>query len=101
MSDFEKAKKNLKNDMLVLSILELIIIIYSIISGNINYFSFIFAALLFSGFILSKNGSKSAGTVGIVVGIWMMLTLLLGDIIDFLLGLFVVIHSSKYIKLFN
>lgn len=34
-----------------------------------------------------------------VVGILMMLTIISADILDFLLGLFVVLHSSKYNKL--
>lgn len=100
MSEFEKAQKNLKNDMIVLFILELIILGFSIYSGNMNIFSIGFAIFLFIGYFLAKNGSKSAGTIGIIVGILMMLTIITGDIIDFLLGLFVVLHSSKYLKNF-
>ena len=65
------------------------------------FFSIGFAVFLFIGYNLAKNGSKSAGTIGIIVGILMMLTIITGDIIDFLLGLFVVIHSYKYNKSFN
>ena len=101
MNDFEKAQKNLKNDMIVLFVLELIILGLSIYTGNINIFSIGFAVFLFIGYILAKNGSKSAGTLGIIVGILMMLTIITGDIIDFLFGLFVVMHSSKYNKSFN
>lgn len=101
MTNFEKAQKNLKNDMIVLFVLELIILGFSIYNGNINFFSIAFAVFLFLGYILSKNGSKSAGTIGIIFGILMMLTIIAGDIIDFLLGLFVVMHSSKYNKSFK
>lgn len=99
MSDFEKAQKNLKNDMLVLFILELIFFVFSILSSSFNFPTVIFAILLFVGYNYAKKGVKTAGTIGIIVGILMMLTILSADIIDFLLGLFVVLHSSKYNKL--
>ncbi|MCI6931549.1 MAG: hypothetical protein MR765_00190 [Tenericutes bacterium] len=101
MNVFEKAQKNLKNDMIGLFFLELIILVFSIYTGNINIFSIGFAVFLFIGYNLAKNGSKSAGTIGIIVGILMMLTIITGDIIDFLLGLFVIMHSTKYNKSFN
>ena len=101
MSSFEKAQKNLKNDMLILFILELIILVLTILTNAFNFFTIIFAILLFVGYIYAKKGEKVAGTIGIIVGSLMMLTILTFDIVDFLLGLFVVIHSTKYIKLFK
>lgn len=101
----EKIKKNLKNDMLVLAILYLLLIVFQIITyKTINFDvikSAIFATLLFFGYIKAKNGDKIAGIIGLVVGILMMLTIINIDIIDFLLGLFVFIHSLKYSKHFN
>ncbi len=99
MDGFKKAQKNLENDMLVLFIIELIICGLSIYVDVLDIFSIVLAFFLFIGFILSKHGSKSAGIIGITVGIFMMLTIIIGDIIDFLLGLFVVMHSIKYNKL--
>lgn len=99
MSKFEKAQKNLKNDMLVLFVLELIIFIFLIINNSFNFFALIFAIMLFVGYLFAKKGQKTAGTIGIIVGILMMTTILGGDFIDFLLGLFVLIHSVKYNKL--
>lgn len=99
MAEFEKAQKNLKNDMIVLFILELIIFVFSIVNNAFNFFAIIFALFLLACYIFAKKGTKAAGTIGIVVGILMMLTILTGDIIDFLLGLFVVMHASKYNKL--
>ena len=100
MTDFEKAKKNLKNDMITLFILELVAFgLLYFVKDTFHAFSLGFAVFLFIGFILAKNGFKAAGIFGIVVGILMMLTIITGDIIDFLLGLFVVIHSYKYNKL--
>lgn len=101
MNDLKKAQKNLKNDMIVLFVLELIIFGFSIYAKNISIFSIGFAAFLFTGYILAKSGSKSAGIIGIIVGILMMLTITTGYLVGFLLGLFVIIHSSKYIKSFN
>ena len=43
MNDFEKAQKNLKNDMIVLFVLELIFLGFSINTGNINIFPIGFA----------------------------------------------------------
>lgn len=54
---------------------------------------------MFVGYNYAKKGEKKAGTIGMVVSILMMLTIIGADILDFLLGLFVVLHSSKYNKL--
>ena len=99
MSEFEKAQKNLKNDMLALFVLELIIFIFLIINNSFNFLALIFAIMLFVGYLFAKKGQKTAGIIGIIVGILMMTTILSGDLIDFLLGLFVLIHSVKYNKL--
>ena len=96
---FEKAAKNLKNDMLLLFILELIIFIISLVRSNINIFSIVFAIFLFIGYLFAKEKRKQAGIIGIIVGILMMSTILFLDLADFLLGLFVVLHSVKYNKL--
>ena len=105
MTEFQKAQKNLKNDMLVLFILEIIIFAFPLFGSNYNIqnnyqniFSLIFSILLFVGYNFAKKGSKNASTIGIIVGIFMMLTILYLDVIDFMLGLFVLIHSLKYKK---
>lgn len=95
MNEFEKAKKNLKNDMIFLFILGLIGCGYSMYIGELYIFSIILTVFLFIGFILSKNGSRAAGILGIIVGILMIMS---GSIIDILLGIFVTIHSIKYNK---
>lgn len=99
--EFKKAQKNLKGDMIGLFILELIILVLSIIIKEFNFFTIIIAALLFLGYIFAKMGTKTAGIIGIFIGIMMMLTILAGDIIDCLLGVYVLIHSLKYNKLIN
>ena len=100
MTDFEKAQKNLKNDMFILFILELIIHIFSLITDIFNFWTIVLSLVFAMGYIFAIKGKKIAGIIGIVVGILMMLTILFGDIIDFVLGLFVLIHSVKYNKLF-
>ena len=100
MDEFKKAQKNLKNDMIFLCILELIICCgFLMIDGELNIFSIVFSVFLFIGYILSKSGSKLAGIIGIIFGFLMILTILDGDLIDFLLGLFVAKHSINYTKL--
>jgi hypothetical protein len=54
----------------LLFILESIILARSIYTGNTNYFSLAFSILLFIGFLSAKNYSKSAGIIGILVGIF-------------------------------
>ena len=100
MTEFEKAQKNLKNDMLVLFILDLIIFFFSLIN-KVNFFSLVYAVILFIGYNEAKKGNKNAGIIGIILGILMMLTILSADILDFLLGLFVLIHSVKYIEIID
>ena len=101
MNNFDKAKKNLKNDMLILFILELLIVSFSFYKENINYFGICFTIFLFLGYFLARSGSKAAGIVGMAVGILMTITILNGDLVDALLGIFIVFHSSKYLKLYE
>ncbi len=100
MMEFEKAQKNLKNDMLVLFILELIIFFFSL-TTKANFFTLVYAAILFIGYTEAKKGTKNAGIIGIIIGILMMFTILSADIIDFLLGLFILMHSIKYIEIID
>lgn len=102
MEDVEKIRKNLQSDMIVLFILELIILVFNVVNFSIVGIiaSAVIAILLMTGYQKAKNREESAWVIGVVVGILMMLTILLGDIIDFLLGLFVLTHSLKYKKTF-
>lgn len=101
MGDWAKVQKTLKNDMLLLSILEIIIVIFAITQNSLNIPTIVFAASLFAGYFLAKSGKAAAGTIGIIVGILMALTIIGGDIIDFLLGIFLIKHSSNYNKFFK
>jgi len=99
MNDFSKAQKNLKNDMLFLGIIQVIIIVLSLIGGSFSISNVLFAGALIAGYNSAIDGTKTAGTIGLIVGILMILTILLGDIIDCLLGIFLLSHSLKYNKL--
>mgnify|MGYP003294691762 CR=1 FL=1 len=50
MGDWAKVQKTLKNDMLLLSILELIIVIFAITQNSLNIPTIVFAASLFAGY---------------------------------------------------
>ena len=101
-----KMVKNLKNDFLVLAILSLIVssgifILYKEDSNIMIRFGIQigYTLLLFWGYTIAKQEKKSAGILGIIIGILMILTVF-SSIIDALLGLFLLIHSIKYKKLF-
>ena len=98
----EKIIKNLKNDFLFLAIIQIIILAISLFVDNsiLTISSIVYGILLLVGYSSAKNIKKSAGSIGIFVGILMILTILTGNIIDLILGIFLVSHSVKYNKLF-
>lgn len=100
--EFEKTKKNVKNDLIILSALQAFVFAVSFITTvETNVFNAAYAVLLYWGHLEAKKGNKSAGIVGVIFGILMILTILVGDLIDPLLGIFLVVHSSKYLKYFK
>ncbi len=101
MTEFEVAKKKLKEDMLLLAILELIFLFLTLASNKFNFFCIIYAVVLFLGYTYAKKGKRAAGIIGVIIGVLMMISIISSDIIDFLLGLFVLLHSLKYLKLMN
>jgi len=100
-----KEQKNLKNDMLLLAIIYLVVTAFYLIttrSINVVIIKFIIYIIsLFFGYMKAKNNEKVAGTIGLVIGILMMISILSLSLLDFLLGLFLFIHSLKYNKQFN
>ena len=99
-----KMVKNLMNDFLVLAILSLIVsigifILYKEDSNIMIRFGIQigYTLLLFWGYTIAKQEKKSAGILGIIIGILMILTVF-SSIIDALLGLFLLIHYIKYKK---
>ena len=57
MTEFENAQKNLNDYMLVLFILELIIFFFTLIN-KANFFSLVYAVILFIGYNEAKKGNK-------------------------------------------
>lgn len=96
MSDFEKIKKTLKNDMTVLFAIQLLGLVYSIFEKKFNYSIVIFALLFLLEYAFVDNGKKIAGIIGIILSIFLIIS---GNIINILLGMFVILHSFKYNKL--
>lgn len=87
--------------MMVLFIIELILLVLNFFKDGIGLglvINAVFAVLMYIEYIKAKEGAKVAGTIGLVTGILMMLTILGLYIIEFLLGLFVFMHSIKYNK---
>ncbi len=101
MKEKQKIQKNLKNDMIVLFVLELLLFGYTLSKGNFNFMPLIYAVFLLLAYFQANKGEKIAGIIGIIVAILMMLSIVFFDLIDFLLGLFVLIHSLKYYKIFK
>ena len=93
--EMTKAQKTLHNDFLLLFFLELIILAYTLTAGdkNINIFNVVYLVLTIIGFGLTFSNSKNSWIVGIIIGLSMMLSIISFDIIDAVLGLFIVIHS--------
>jgi len=97
----EKTRKLIVNDMLLLFIFQIIAIIFSIVQGGFSIQSIGFAVLCFFGYMEAKKGTPSAGTIAIVVGLLMICTIIMFDIFDFILGIFVLIRGITYSKQFK
>lgn len=85
--------KLLRNDMIVIGIIEAIFIIYTIIKNEFSFIPLIALALIGGCLFLAIKNNKYTGFLGLVIGIGMILTILTGDIINCLLGIFITIHS--------
>ena len=104
MPEFEKSKKTMKIFMLVMGILQVISLVL-ILTGEFEVVSLIFGlvyiVLYFVGFLSAKQGTKMAGIAGIIMGCVLIATILIGDIIDCVVGIFLLIEAIKYNKLYK
>ena len=104
MPEFEKSKKTMKIFMLVMGILQVISLVL-ILTGEFEVISLIFGlvyiVLYFVGFLSAKQGTKMAGIAGIIMGCVLIATILIGDIIDCVVGIFLLIEAIKYNKLYK
>jgi hypothetical protein len=94
----EKIIKNLKNDMLTLAIVEAIIVLYYIVSGTVPVLNIIVLGALIGGYVGARKKEKYASYIGIVTGTLMITAIFFLDILDCVLGIFVLIDSIKYLK---
>ena len=111
MTDFDKIKKTVKFDMLLLAILQTLAFVLTVVASQTTaeveldtltiVFSLLYIGLYVTGFLSAKQGTKPAGIIGIIMGCILIATILMGDLIDCALGIFLMIHSVKYNKLFN
>lgn len=102
-STYPKEQDMLNKDFAFLFICQIIgigffIYLFIIRESFFNFYSIPFLVLLYFGKVESIKGTKRAGQIGLVTGFLMMLTIIQYDIADFLLGLFLVIHSNKYLN---
>ena len=94
--ELEKIANNLNLDFLVLVIFSIIAFVYSILQSSFEITYIIELAILIVGYIGSKNKKPYAAVCGIITGFFMIL---FGNIIDLLLGIFIIIRSFKYNKI--
>lgn len=104
MPEFEKSKKTMKIFMLVMGILQVISLVL-MLTAEFEVISLIFGlvyiVLYFVGFLSAKQGTKMAGIAGIIMGCVLIATILIGDIIDCVVGIFLLIAAIKYNKLYK
>lgn len=101
--DRTKLAKMLKGDFIFLFIFSLLVcgFIFFMSGYTITLRLIVqvsYTVLLFIGIILAGKKSPSAGYLGLFIGIIMALTIIDKDIIDCLLGVFLISHSLKYNK---
>lgn len=100
-----KKKSNLlANDFLVLMFWSLAVTIFvTVYDFNIVNFCHYVAIILLHiiGYKLAVNNKRIAGLIGIIVAICMILTILENDIIDMLIGIFILMHSIIYLVKFE
>lgn len=94
-------QKRLKTDMLIVLIFQIINVGLSFFENTLNIVIVINLILVSFGYFESKKGTKSAGIIGIVIGILMLINILKFEIIDFMLGLFILIRAIKYTNEFS
>ncbi len=104
MPEFEKSKKTMKIFMLVMGILQ-VLSLALILNSEFEIISLIFGvvyvALYAVGFLSAKQGTKMAGIAGIIMGCVLIATILIGDILDCVVGIFLLIEAIKYNKLYK
>lgn len=89
----DKIARQLASDFLVLGVFVVIILILSILSGKFNFFNIVHLGIIVAGHSAAKELKPSAGVFGIIMGILLIISF---SLIDLLLGIFIIIRSIKY-----
>ena len=100
----EKVINKYKNSFITLGTIELIIIILGLVT-KFSLVELLIACLLFVlffvGFCFVDEKKKSAGYVGIFIGILLLISVVIKDYLSVLIGLDLIVNSIKYIKSFK
>ena len=89
----DKVARQLASDFLVLGVFVVIILILSLLSGSFNFFNIIHLVIIVAGHSAAKELKPSAGVFGIIMGICLIISF---NLIDSLLGIFILIRSIRY-----
>lgn len=93
-----------KNNFITLGAIQLVVIILSLID-DFNLMELVIAVvsfvLFFIGFCLADNKKKSAGYMGIIIGVLLLMSIVIKDYLSALIGISLIFNSIKYIKNFN
>lgn len=105
MKDFEKMWKYLVSDFIFMLVINAYLAIDAFVeicllgSGALSFIvSILSVLLLIAGILCAKKGKVAGGVIGIVVGVLMILSL---GIINIVLGIFMTIHSIVYLVNYN
>lgn len=103
MKNFKKVKNLLKQDLIVIFILELLVIGYQMYDNDIKILNIVLAFMVLFGYFCAKEESKVSGIIGIVLSSAMLLISFLdiGSLLDLIIGIILMIHSVNYNNCLN
>ena len=90
----------IKNDFVTLAILDVLVFIITLKTAGIIELVTrgLIICMMIYGATLASKSDKKAGYIGVILGILMIATLLDQDYLDAFLGLFVLIHSIRFLN---
>lgn len=89
----DKIARELASDFWGLGVFVVIIIILAIFSGSFNFLYIVYLGIIVAGHSAAKELKPSAGVFGIIMGILLIISF---NLIDLILGIFILIRSIKY-----
>ena len=85
----------------ILQVLSLALILNSEFEIISLIFGVVYVTLYAVGFLSAQQGTKMAGISGIIMGCVLIATILIGDILDCIVGIFLLNEAIKYNKLYK